>query len=124
MTSKFLLLADLLRLVASNDSGLEGAVEKTYEWEHSRGLEVSKWLLATGSALFAAAVAFWAKDNPPPTIVISGLAAFAVLLACFGFGAIWQLRTIAVRYARTRAICCELKAIQPFLSRLREDGYL
>jgi hypothetical protein len=124
MRSKSLSLADLMKLVAIDDSGLEGAVEKTYDWEHSRRLEVGKWLLASGSAVFAAAVALWAKDNPPPTLLTSGLAALAGLMVCFGFGAIGQARTIAARYARTRAICYELKAVRPFLVRLRKEGHL
>jgi hypothetical protein len=120
---KLLQLVDLMRLVAT-DIEPHKVIEKAFEWEHARWLEVGKWFLATGAAGLIGLVTLFAKTDPAPRIVIVVLAAGSTLSIMIGMGAFWRVRFIGARYTRLRAIAGELSEVKPFLQLLRKRGFL
>ena len=116
-------LVDLMRLVAT-DIEPHKVIEKSFEWEHSRWLEVGKWFLATGAAGLIGLVTLFAKTEPAPHLVIVILSAGSTLSIMVGMGAFWKVRYIGARFTRLRAIAGELSEVKPFLQLLRKQGLL
>jgi hypothetical protein len=116
-------LVDLMRLVAT-DVEPHKVIEKAFEWEHARWLEVGKWFLATGAAGLIGLITLFAKTDPAPRVVIILLSAGSTLAVMIGLGAFWRVRYIAARYSRLRAITGELVDVKPFLQLLRKRGLL
>lgn len=120
---KMLQLVDLMRLVAM-DTEPHKVLEKAYDWEHARWLEVGKWFLATGAASMIALATLFAKAEPPPRIVVLSLSIASTFAILVGLGAFWRARYISARYARIRAIAGELSDVKAFLQLLRRKGLL
>jgi hypothetical protein len=120
---KPLQLVDLMRLVAT-DTEPHAVLEKAYEWEHARWLEVGKWFLATGAAGPIALATLFSGAGQPATIVVIALSVVSTLAILSGLGAFWRARLISARYARVLAIAGELSEVKPFLQKLRKDGLL
>lgn len=120
---KMLQLVDLMRLVVV-DTEPHKVIEKTYDWEHSRRLEIGKWFLATGAAGFFALASLFAKPGSPPLIVIATLSVASTFAIIIGLGAFWRARYISARYARIRVITGELNEVKAFLQLLCRKGLL
>lgn len=120
---KPLLLIDLMRLVAA-DTEPHKVLEKSYEWEHARRLEVGKWFLATGAAALIATATLFAKPEAPGVLPVFLLSVASTLTIMIGLGAFWNARYIAARYARIRAITGEFMEMKKFLQLLQARGLL
>ena len=116
-------LVDLMRLVAT-DLEPHKVLEKAYDWEHARWLEVGKWFLATGAAGLIAIATLFAKPDHPPLFAVVLLSVASTLTIMIGLSAFWRARFISARYARVRAIAGELLEVKPFLQLLRAKGLL
>jgi hypothetical protein len=120
---KPLQLVDLMRLVAT-DAEPHKVLEKAYDWEHTRRLEVGKWFLATGAAALITIASLFARPDPPPLIAIFILSVTSTLTIIIGLAAFWRARFISARYSRIRAITGELVEVKQFLQLLRAKGLL
>lgn len=120
---KMLQLVDLMRLVAT-DAEPHKVLEKAYDWEHARWLEVGKWFLATGAAALIALVTLFSKDTPPSRFATITLSVAATLMILIGSAAFWRVRYITARYAKVRTIAGELGEVRAFLQLLRKRGML
>lgn len=120
---KPLQLIDLMRLVAT-DPEPHKVLEKSYEWEHLRWLEVGKWFLATGAASLLAMVTLFSRQESPSLLALILLSAASTLTIIVGLGSFWRARYIAARYARIRAIAGGFGEVRQFLQLLRTQGLL
>src|SRR3990167_8454776 len=103
-------LSHLLQLVASGVSEPHKVLEKSFEWEHARELELSKWSLALGASLLVAmAAASLSKQFDRDSAILgvkflyigAGTAAFFVVL---GLGTFYRARFIHRRYFLAAAL--------------------
>ena len=118
-------LLDLFELVASDRSNAATVLQKTFDWRHTRGLEVGKWFLAIGLALFVTYVTLLLDAATPTSIYLHvAISAVATLCCVFGLIGIWRLRQLDRRYTRLAALVADLEELRPFLVRLRRNGIL
>lgn len=112
-----------MRIAEDETCDCQALVYKIYEWEHSRRLEVGKWLLAVAAALVATVITLAAKGEPAPLpyYVLPVATLGAGLAAMSGIVTIWSARVISVNLARTTALVARFVAIRTFLSRVRKD---
>jgi hypothetical protein len=123
-TPSALQLVDLMRLVESEGSDLDAIIKAAFEWEHTRRLEVAKWLLATGAAAVIAVFTLLARETPPANWVLIVLAGAGSVAATFGLAALRRAGVVHSRYVQTSILCARLGSVRPFLSRLRQEGEL
>jgi hypothetical protein len=118
-------IEDLINLVASGVPDPVSRIERVFEWDHSRRIEVVKWLLAASIALFIPVVVAYLKGD-----IISvrsswwmfALLFCSVLLAVLGLGLLYRTRRIHRSYVFTLSLLGELQKISTFLQRYREEG--
>ena len=120
---KTLQLFDLMRLVAV-DSDPHKVIEKTYDWEHTRRLEIGKWFLATGAAGYFALASLFTKSNSPSIVVLIIFSVSSTFAVAIGLGAFWRARYLSARYARIQVIIGELNKVKVFLQLLSREGFL
>jgi hypothetical protein len=99
MPTQPLKMIDLMRLVAQDEDALK-VLEKSYEWQHSRWIELGKWLLATGAGTFIAVFGIYARDKSPPIFMTGIIILGSILAIAGGLLSIWRASHIAARYAR------------------------
>jgi hypothetical protein len=122
-TSK-LLLVDLMRLVEADDADTDAVIKASFDWEHTRRLEIAKWLLATGATAIIAVFALLARQELPSRWILIVLPSAGGLLAMTGYIALHRASVVHSRFVQTSILCARLKDIQPFLQRLRHEGEL
>lgn len=120
----------LMRLVASGNANPQAVLEKSFQWEHERRMELAKWLLAVSSALLAAVVAATLSrgfriragfmDLPYTYWLMGG----AGLLAAAGVIIFLRAQVLHRRYVLISALLAELEGIRPFLKRLAREEAL
>lgn len=120
----------LMKLVASGHSNPQAILEKAFQWEHERRMELAKWLMAIASGLLAAVAAATLSRgfrfrtgllNLPVTYWFMGLAG---LLAAFGIIVFIRAQVLHRRYVLVSGLLAQLQDIQPFLKRLAREEAL
>lgn len=132
-------ISDLFRLVANDAVDPHKAVEKSYEWEHARALEVGKWSLAGATALLAAvatgilrqsggvpsadlaASSAQAVGNTMSMWAIASLAAAGLLLVV-GVSSLLLASQIERRFVLTLALVAKMVELRSFLKRAVDDA--
>lgn len=129
-------IADLFRLVANDAVDPHKAVEKSYEWEHARALEVGKWSLAGATALLAAVATGILRQADASQQVAKSASAFpladmgfwtvaslgiAGVLLVVGAGSLILASQIERRFVLTLALVAKMVEIRPFLKRAADD---
>lgn len=132
-------ISDLFRLVANDAVDPHKAVEKSYEWEHSRALEVGKWSLAGATALIAAVATGFIRQtdsssaantltssNPIPHNLM-GIWTFASLgaaglLLVVGVSSLLLASQIERRFVLTLALVAKMVELRSFLKKVVDDG--
>lgn len=120
----------LLELVASGITEPYKVVEKSFEWDHSRRLEVAKWSLALCSsvvvAIAASILAFRQTGQDPlaNVLLVYGLFIAAGIFAGLGAVFFWRARVMHQRLIFAASLVARLMEIQTFLKRLRTAGLL
>lgn len=120
----------LLELVASGIEDPYKIIEKSFEWDHSRRLELAKWLLALCSSVVAAVaisvLAFRQSGQEPFAHIKVLYALSAVAGLSLGAGAVffWRARVVHHRLIFVSSLLARLMEIQTFLKRLRSAGLL
>ena len=117
-------IADLMRLVAREGNDFGKVIEKAYEWEHCRRLEIGKWSLASAAAIVAGALTLMTKGQPQNQAIVPGAGIIAGLLFSFGLAAIISARSIAKRYSRTLELAQRMAESRPFFRLLQQKGEL
>lgn len=123
-------LRHLLQLVASGHANPQAILEKSFQWEHERRMELAKWLLAFSTALVAAVVAATLTRGFRVRALFLNLPYSYWLMAAAGVfamaGVIIFLRAQVLhrRYVLISALVCELMDIQPFLRRMAREEVL
>lgn len=123
-------LRDLLHLVAASANDPQKVVEKAFEWDHARRLEVAKWLLTLASSLVVALAAAMASKQFNADTKILGfnyiywLFSLASFFAISGLLAFWRAKVLHKRLLASATLVGRLMEIQPFLRRLARDGLL
>lgn len=117
-------LVDLMRLVEAEKADTDAVIKAAFEWEHTRRLEVAKWLLATGAAAVIAVFTLLARETPPDNWLIVLIASAGGLFATIGMAALRHAGVVHSRFVQTSILCARLKDVHPFLSRLRREGEL
>lgn len=121
--SSGLLIADLMRLVEQEGADFESVLQKAFEWDHQRRLELAKWCLATSATLIVGTVALVGNSTPQGGVIIAaGLLAGVSLFS--GTAMFWTARTVATRYVRSVALAQRMTEIRLFLRLLRTRGLL
>lgn len=127
-----LTIRDVIDLVASEVPNPESRLEKVYDWAHARRLELVKWLLATGVALFAPVVVALARgeliqsgsgsSSGSGSQLWLGLTLFgAVSISIAGLVVLIQTRRRYRAYLASQALLGEIRKIAPFLERYRKE---
>lgn len=123
-------LRHLLKLVASGHPNPQAVLEKSFQWEHERRMELAKWLLALSSALLAAVVAATLSRgfrfragflDVPYTYWLMGVSG---VLAAVGVITFFRAQVLHRRYMLVSALLAQLMEIQPFLRRLAREEAL
>lgn len=128
--SPTLTLGHLVQLVATDQSDPHKIVEKSFEWEHSRSLELAKWLLALSSSILVAVSAATLSKQFSVDTKIFGLSvvylviALATVFAASGVLTIWRSYILHKRYMEVSALLASLVVIKPFLVRLKRQGLI
>lgn len=128
-------IADLLQLVANDAVDPHKAVEKSYEWEHARALEVGKWSLAGSTALLAAVATgifrlgdagqhVTATSTSPAAMSVWTIATLVLagLLLGIGVSSLVLASRVERRFVLTLALVAKMVELRPFLKRAAEDG--
>ena len=119
-----LVIGDLLNLVASKVPEPESRLEKVFECEHARQLEMVKWLLALAAALFAAVAvgefrgASEPKASPIWMVITLSLAA---AITIFGLIMLIRGRRMYRTYLAAQTLLGEINKISPFIERYRQE---
>lgn len=126
---------DLMRLVANDAADPHKAIEKTFEWKHSRALEVGKWSLAGCTALLAAVAAGLLKEPSSTGATASKAIATATegfwvaaalgvagVLFALGVSSLLLAGRLERKYYLTLALVAKLVEIRPFLKRAQADA--
>ena len=120
----------LLQLVASGHPDPHKILEKSFQWEHERRMELAKWLLALSSALLAAVVAatlsrgFRSRTqlfDLPYTYWLMGAAG---VLAASGVIIFFRAQVLHRRYVLLSALLARIVELQPFLKRMVREEHL
>lgn len=125
-------LRDLITLVAHEGQDGHKVLEKTFDWQHARALEVGKWSLAAASGLVAAVVVVALRQDAEAG---DARAALQVGSVAFNLGWLWSaliallagvlifigvaaFRSAArtqTRYILAQSLLARLQEIRPFL---------
>lgn len=62
---KDLKVQDIIDIVLSDVPDPADRIEKLFEWQHDRSIEVAKWLLGAGASLAVAIGVAAYRQNPP-----------------------------------------------------------
>lgn len=134
-------IRDLIRLVANDADDPHKAVEKGFEWEHARALEIGKWSLAGATALLAAVATGILRqpitDNMTATttevakqaasaastaqLIVIALVGAGVLLA-YGAGSLWFAGRIQRNYLLTLVLLAKMIELRPFLKKSESEA--
>ena len=123
-------LRHLIQLVAGGGTDLQKVLEKSFEWEHARQLELGKWLLAVASSLTVVVAAALASKQFDANAGAFGFTYSQIAFTASGFftfaglAAFYRARAIHKRFLLTSSVLATLVEIQPFLQRLRREGHL
>jgi hypothetical protein len=138
-------IRDLISLVANEAADSHKILEKWFDWQHSRALEVAKWSLAAASGLIAAVFVASAKQAQPAAPSLPGLAApgapdgwhavlvlianwsmaialVAGVLLVIGVTAMQSAKKTQREYVVAQGLLARLKTIAPFLKRASEQS--
>jgi hypothetical protein len=125
-------LRDLITLVAHEGQDGHKALEKTFDWQHARALEVGKWSLAAASGLVAAVVVVGLRRgaeaaSTPATLQFGAvaldlawlwsalIALLAGVLVFIGVAAFRSAARTQARYILAQSLLARLQEIRPFL---------
>ncbi len=128
--SPTLTLGHLVQLVAANQDDPQKIVEKSFEWEHTRSLEMAKWLLALSSSILVAISAatlsrqFNIEAKFFGVSIIQIVLGLATLFGVSGILTILRSYVLHQRYVETSALLAGLIEIRPFLVRLKKQGLI
>jgi hypothetical protein len=122
-----LTIRDLIDLVASGVPNPESRLERVYDWEHARRLELVKWLLASSIALFAPVVIALAKsdsttDGSGRTWWLTVTLFLAVCIAFAGALVVAHTKRRYRSYLAAQALLGEIRKVAPFLERYRQKS--
>lgn len=117
-------LRHLMQAVASDVDDIQKLVEKSFEWEHSRHLELGKWMLAASSAIIAVIASGIIVRKDAPIFIVGVIAAASGIFMVLGIGYIWLAASISRRYVVTSSLISTLLEIKPFLQKLKYEGLL
>jgi hypothetical protein len=118
-------IRDLIDLVASKTPEPAKALEKIFQWAHSRNLELIKWLLALAAALLAPLAIAFARGDVGNHASVSWLAWTlfgSVLFAGIGLTLLARGRRLYRRYLAAQTLLGELMKIAAFIERYREQS--
>lgn len=126
-------IGHLIDLVASDQDDPQKVLEKSFDWEHGRAVEVAKWLLALSSSIFAglAAISFSKQFQADVWIYVGFkyqinalyvLIFIAVIVALIGIAALVSAHFLQRRYIESSALLARISEIKPFMMRLRREG--
>lgn len=128
--SPSLTLGHLVQLVATEQADPQKIIEKSFEWEHSRGLELAKWLLALSSSILVAVSAatlsrqFNFETKFFGFSVVYFVVALATIFGASGVITVWRSYVLHKRYIEISTLLASLVAIKPFLVRLKRQGLI
>lgn len=124
-------LSDLITLVAHEGQDGYKVLEKTFDWQHARALEVGKWSLAAASGLIAVVVVAlrqgsetasshsalrWGVLSFDTAWLWTGLIALlAGVLVFIGVAAFRSAARTQTRYILAQSLLARLQEIRPFL---------
>lgn len=119
-----LTIRELTSLVSSEVADPEVRLEKIFDWEHARRMELVKWVLTASVALFIPVAVAWLKGDigaPTPAWWVLGALFGAVLLAVLGVSMLYHAWQIYRTYLAAITLLGELKKIATFVQRYREE---
>jgi hypothetical protein len=113
-------LRELIDIVVADVPEPEKRLEKVFDWETSRNLEVAKWVLGASAAVFAAVLVAYLKGEitKPSWHLPAGLLA-SVLTATYGLYRLRQMRAAHRQFIASMTLLSELLRIAPFLKKYR-----
>lgn len=114
-------LSDLIEIATSNIADPYKIIEKTFEWRHSRFLEIGKWFVAIGSALIAASMANYFKTDILHEAIILPIGLFGGILSGIGIIYIFRSTEIEVQLASSQVLLSKLLEMKPFLITLAAE---
>lgn len=128
-------IGHLIDLVASSQDDPQKVLEKSFEWEHSRAVELAKWLLTLSSSIFVALAAILFSKQLQSDVWIRNVfgydfsalyivAVIATLVGIFGVAALISSYLLQRRYIETSALLARILEVKTFMVRLRRDGLI
>lgn len=123
-------LIHLLQLASSGVADPQKVLEKSFEWEHARRLEIAKWLLAISSGLAAVIAAAFLSRQSTDGWKLLGISATIWLPAASGVSGIsgmlvfTRARAMHRRFVVISNLLADVMELRPFLQKLRRDGLL
>jgi hypothetical protein len=118
-------ISELIDLVASDVAEAEKRLEKVYDWEAARSLEVVKWVLGFAAALFVAVlVAFFREEITRSGWELPFGVLTSLLTATYAFYRLFRLRRMQTQYLTAILLLAELQRIGPFVRAYRHGGRL
>jgi hypothetical protein len=113
-------IKDIIDMIASDVSEPDKRIEKMFDWEHGRNIEVVKWILGASAAIFVAIlVAFFKGDVKSPDWQLPVGLISSFLSGTYGLYRLRQMRKSYRNYIASLQLLSEFKRIETFLKRYR-----
>lgn len=114
-------LKELIDLVASGVSEPEKRLEKVYDWEAARSLEIIKWVLGFAGTLFVAVlVALFQRHIEPMRWQFPLGISTALLTATYAVYRLRRLRRLQQQFLTAVLLVSEFQKIAPFIRAYRK----
>lgn len=115
-------VGDLIAIVAADAPDVEKRLEKVFEWQHSRDLEIVKWLLTVSGALAVPMiVSVFKEEMKAPRWEIGAAFALAVILGGVAAMRLWEMGRLQSDYLASMTLVSRLVSIRTFLIRTRAE---
>lgn len=116
-------LRELIDLVAADVAEPEKRLEKVYDWESNRSLEVVKWVLGFSGALFVAVVvALFQRYIKADSWQFPVGVATSLLTTTYGLYRLTRLRRMQQQFLTALVLLSEFRKIAPFIRAYRKKS--
>jgi hypothetical protein len=113
-------IREIIDMVISDVADPDERLEKMFDWEHERNIEVIKWILGASAAIFVAVLAaFFKGDVKAPAWQLPAGLISSLLSGTYGLYRLRQMRKSYRNYVGALRLLSEFKRIETFLKRYR-----
>lgn len=119
---KDLAIKELIDLVIAEVPDPETKIQRMYEWHFERDMTITKWILGIAASLsISVLIAFFEAERGlvvwhATLVLLSALGTFT-----YGIYRLWQMRSLHRQFVSALKLLCELKKVEPFLARYRQE---